>query len=228
MSYAKQTWGSGAAGGTPITATRLNAMEQGIYNAEHVTCTSTTRPTTGLFDGMMIWETDTKAIGVYDLANTTWHMFDTMPQSYTPVFTTATGTPSVGNGSLIGHYFRRGRSIDLRVSFFWGSTSNGGLGSWTFTAPFAAVNTSSNEQSFFCKCWCAAGVYTGSAFISAGTTTINPALPNSLSNCAQSSVRNADSSGAVGTGIPLASGAFTFNTTGHNLVMAGTYEAAAG
>lgn len=35
MAYQKQTWVDGASGRTPINATRLNHMEDGIYNASY-------------------------------------------------------------------------------------------------------------------------------------------------------------------------------------------------
>jgi hypothetical protein len=73
MSYTKQTWVDGA---TPLSATRMNYMEAGIAAAASVICTSTTRPSAGLFAGMTIFETDTKASAVYD--GTTWQY--TTPQ----------------------------------------------------------------------------------------------------------------------------------------------------
>jgi hypothetical protein len=132
MSYTKQTWNNDSVGGTPISATRLNNIEAGIFNADFQTCTSTTRPSTGLFDGMRIFETDTKAWGIYDATLTKWVMFDTQWQSWAvnltlgaTAATTDLGTGIViGNGGLAGRFFRTGRKIDLQGYFAVGSTTN--------------------------------------------------------------------------------------------------------
>lgn len=48
MSYSKQTWGSGVAGGTPISATRLNNIENGLALAGQFLGTGTSFPATGI------------------------------------------------------------------------------------------------------------------------------------------------------------------------------------
>lgn len=40
MEYTKQTWADGEAGGTPITAEKLNHIEQGIYNVTNKAITT--------------------------------------------------------------------------------------------------------------------------------------------------------------------------------------------
>jgi hypothetical protein len=133
MSYNKQTWVDNT---TPLSADRLNNIEAGIFNADFTTCTSTTRPTTGLFDGLRIFETDTKAYGFYDATAAKWVMFDTQWQQYAPTITLAStgasndlGTAiTIGNGKTLGRYFRTGRKIDMQGYFLLGSTSSyGGL-----------------------------------------------------------------------------------------------------
>jgi hypothetical protein len=227
MSYNKQTWADGQLGATPITANKLNYIENGIANADFLTCTSTTRPTTGLFDGMRIYETDTKAFGFYDAASAGWHMWDTVAQTYTPVFATAGGTPAVGNGSLFGRYFRRGRQIDFSINFVFGSTTNGGTGPMTFTAPFTALNLVGYEPEILLKAWTLGGNYVGFAYVPSNSTTINLFAPVSSSNCLMGQVQNANSAGTLGTGVPAVSGSLTFST-GSNININGTYEANVG
>jgi hypothetical protein len=131
MSYAKQTWTDNV---TPLSAARLNNIEAGILNADFVTCTSSTRPATGLFDGMRTYETDTKAYGFYDATAAKWVMFDTQWQSFVPTITLgATGASNdvgtaitIGNGTMLGRYFRAGRKIDLQCWFLIGSTTSYG------------------------------------------------------------------------------------------------------
>jgi hypothetical protein len=134
MAYTKQTWTDGANGGTPITAARLQNIENGIFNADFQTCTSTTRPTTGLFDGMHIYETDTKAYGFYDATAAKWVMFDTQWQSYqAAVYIGNTSTVwTMGNGTSVGRYYRTGRKIDVAVEIVTGTTT-------TFNAAAGAV-----------------------------------------------------------------------------------------
>lgn len=131
MSYNKQTWVDNT---TPLSADRMNFMEAGIANADFLTCTSTTRPTAGLFEGMRIYETDTKAYGFYDATAAKWVMFDTQWQSYVPGLTLASTSAStdvgsgitLGNGTLVGRYFRTGRKIDLQGWYALGSTTSYG------------------------------------------------------------------------------------------------------
>lgn len=56
--------------------------------------------------------------------------------SYTPVFTAASGSPAVGNGTISGSYRRVGKVVDYRGAFIFGSTSNAGTGEWYMSTPF--------------------------------------------------------------------------------------------
>lgn len=63
-------------------------------------------------------------------------------QDYTPVWTTTTGTPSVGStGSLIGRYKKIGVTVvALVVANFNGTGISGGsTGGWNFSVPFTAA-----------------------------------------------------------------------------------------
>lgn len=67
MSYAKQTWNSGASGGTPISASALNYMENGIEQAAGVVMTKAQRVAlTGMTTGYRVYESDTGFKLYYD------------------------------------------------------------------------------------------------------------------------------------------------------------------
>lgn len=50
--------------------------------------------------------------------------------AFTPVFTAASGSPAVGNGTISGAYRRVGKAVENRGQFVFGSTSNAGTGEW--------------------------------------------------------------------------------------------------
>lgn len=62
--------------------------------------------------------------------------------SYTPVWTTLTTSPSLGNGTLTGQYMKIGRTCIVVIVFTVGSTSTPGTGSWRFSLPFPAATVS--------------------------------------------------------------------------------------
>jgi hypothetical protein len=72
--------------------------------------------------------------------------------SYTPTWDVVSGTaPSLGNGTLTGHYATRGALIWCKVQLTYGSTSTGGSGNWTWSLPFPARTDM--------------GVFVGAAFV---------------------------------------------------------------
>ena len=99
------------------------------------TCTSGTRPTAPytVYQGLRIWETDTKAWGVYDGAN--WVMWDTQWQTYTPVWSASGTQPVLNNGTIAGKYFRKGREVSIQINLLVGSTTAVGTGQYYFNTP---------------------------------------------------------------------------------------------
>lgn len=60
--------------------------------------------------------------------------------SYTPVFTTGSGTPSLGTGGIArGRYKKIGRTVHLNVYALFGTSPNFGTGGFFLSAPFAAA-----------------------------------------------------------------------------------------
>jgi hypothetical protein len=69
---------------------------------------------------------DTKARAEWD--GTRFLFFDTAWQSYTPTFESGVPMVSLGNGILVGKYYRTGREISVDYFFQVGSTTNIGAG----------------------------------------------------------------------------------------------------
>jgi hypothetical protein len=57
---------------------------------------------------------------------------------YTPTWAASSTNPSLGNGTLSGHYIKAGRLVVFRVRLLFGSTTTAGNGTYTFTLPTAA------------------------------------------------------------------------------------------
>lgn len=79
MSYTKQTWTDGTAGGTPVSSARLNYIESGIATADNYAGSGTAYPTTGLRPGILYTRTDLGYTAMYD--GTQW-----VPQGATAVY----------------------------------------------------------------------------------------------------------------------------------------------
>lgn len=189
-----------------------------------IVCTSGTRPTGAvLYDGLPIFQTDDKASATWDVANTAWHVWDSVNQTFTPTFVTVGGTPAIGNGVLVGFYRRMGKLCWLRIYFQMGSTSNGGTGGIQFVIPAAIAAASAQEQ------WVAAKLYTNgnsqnwiaAAWLS-GTSAL-PYAPATQTNTSILQVASANASGTLGTGVPTVSGQYTLNS-GSNMTIEGVYE----
>lgn len=149
------------------------------------TCTSSTRPTgTALYAGAMIYETDTKAWGVYDGA--TWVMWDTQWQTYTPTWSSSATQPSLGNGNITGKYLRSGRECSVHIALIAGSTTTYGTGQYYFSSPFphGGVHTSIPTLG---TAWCVnqgSWYMTGTVNVQTSTT-VSVFLPTSTTNFAQ-------------------------------------------
>lgn len=61
--------------------------------------------------------------------------------SYTPAWTAASVNPTLGNGTLTGHYTKRGRECTVRLRLTVGSTTTFGTGIYYFSVPFIPSST---------------------------------------------------------------------------------------
>lgn len=66
---------------------------------------------------------------------------------YTVTWTQSTTNPTLGNGVLLGQYFRSGKTITATITLVIGSTTVLGTGNFEFTLPFA-VDTKSSSSMF--------------------------------------------------------------------------------
>ncbi len=64
----------------------------------------------------------------------------TTPHStYTPTWTGSGSNPTLGNGTLTGRYYKRGNRVTVTIQLTFGSTSNAGNGTWTFSLPYTPI-----------------------------------------------------------------------------------------
>lgn len=113
----------------PETAPFISAGFEKLEEAVDRRCTSASRPASP-YDGMRIFETDTKAFGIWDAATSRWLMYDSAWQNWTPVLVHFDKNVVIGNGFLRGRYFRNGKKVSLQVGYQLGTTTshNGGTG----------------------------------------------------------------------------------------------------
>lgn len=143
--------------------------------------------------------------------------------SYVPAWTTDIGQPSIGNGTLLAAFDRRDNRVSLRLWVALGSTTNGGTGTWAFELPYPAHE--SVEQHGVAKIYSPGGSFAGLTHVGGGASVFNLLLPNSPTDLTLGFGRNADVTGAPGTGVPVIGGHYTLEN-GSNLAAAITYEMA--
>jgi hypothetical protein len=186
----------------------------GIKSAGFETiCTSTTRPASPT-DRQRIYETDTKASGMYSSSLATWLMHDNVPQTYTPTMNTRNGDAYIGDGDIYGFYFRVGLLCQASFQMRTGNYTNLGTEEIRFGLPFTAAGGSLTGNHF----------HNGTGFVQSEgwasfvcQPTIEPGAkyffmygPVDPDHSHVSWVRNAVSGAPVGTGIPARAGAYTY------------------
>lgn len=101
-----------------FTSTTLTAADVNDYLMEQVVivCTSATRPTAQ--EGMVVYETDTDKLSVYNGA--AWlPVWQGAWTSYTPTLTNVTTT----SGTLVAYYAQFGKTVHFSVKFTLGGSS---------------------------------------------------------------------------------------------------------
>lgn len=126
---------------------RINDFGMGAY-----LCTSATRPTgSDRWDGLIIKETDTGALGQWDAAGNRWIHWDTQWQNWNGVAAQpgkhllgTTQTPSVGaTGIDKGKYMRNGLEVTYQTLVSWsGAGVVAGSGTIVVPIPFELVHDS--------------------------------------------------------------------------------------
>lgn len=146
------------------------------------TCTSGTRPTSPytVYQGLRIWETDTKAYGFYD--GTTWVMWDTQWQTYAPGWWSSATQPSIGNGSITGKYLRSGRECSVHMALIAGSTTTYGSGQYYLSIPSAMSSPHSSNVTLGTAWAINQGNYYMTGVVNMQGTMVSVFLPASLTN----------------------------------------------
>lgn len=160
----------------------------GWVHKGHLNCTSTTRPGSPLlYDGLHIYETDTKAYGYYDGTAGKWRMFDTVWQTYTPALPNGMSAGTGGGALVSGAYMRRGTVCELRQAFVFGTTGiSAGTGGYLLGLPtglpIATPGGAAYEVQLFAKIWCSIGNVVGWASGSQAATSLGILGPSSATN----------------------------------------------
>lgn len=173
-------------------------------------------------DGQFRYDQNLNALQVWDGAALRTVVQDRT--TYTPAFTTVSGSPALGNGILTGWYQLVGRRCDFTIDFTIGSTTNMGTGLISLSLPIAATSVSPTVNSEITALISTTNgnIYAGIAQVAPGATTFNIFAPVSAtaSNIAQ--IQSANAGGGTGTGIPLVAAAFTFGS-GNVIRVNGSY-----
>jgi hypothetical protein len=102
------------------------------------TCTSGTRPTTGLFDGRLIRESDTERVVRYDGASSSWkRVTPGKYETWAANWATNGNTLAIGDGTLVAKKRQMNDHVDFFFSLTRGATTNFGATNvdYTWDAP---------------------------------------------------------------------------------------------
>lgn len=189
-------------GDVPGAATYFNPLLQQTI----IPCTSGTRPSSP-GDGWTIFETDTKRVMQYSTTLAAWTPISgTAPwTSYSPVWSATTSDPTMGNGTITGHYQELGLTVNIRVVITVGSTTTVGSGVYRFSIPIAAKVNSLIPGTYFDQ--------SASQYFVATTRVTTTAL-------------NGDNMrvGVAGSAIPWGATAPVVPATSDVIIFSGTYE----
>lgn len=97
--------------------TEVNAGNSKIDTLPPTVCTSATRPITVLYQGRLIWETDTKRLVMYDLATATWRVVSDMNDDTGWVACTARATFALQGGAEACKARRIGKEVFIKGGF---------------------------------------------------------------------------------------------------------------
>lgn len=75
------------------------------------------------------------------LTAATMNQIGAASETYTPAWTSTGTAPAIGNGTLVGKYFRINKLVVAYISWAAGSTTNFGTGTYRMSLPVTAVNT---------------------------------------------------------------------------------------
>lgn len=83
----------------------------------------------GVFTATLpVWTVEPVRAGDLDTMTDALEALTAVWTSYTPALTSTAGSPTVGNGTLVGRYRQLGKTVDVRIVLTWGSTTTYGVG----------------------------------------------------------------------------------------------------
>lgn len=120
--------------------TEVNENTDDLDTLPPTVCTSATRPATNLYQGRLIWESDTKKLYMYDLSTVTWTLvsdISTPWTAFTPNVYTAMGTApaTVSRTVTLAKYKIIGKTCFAYADCTVNATTTGGCG---IDLPFTA------------------------------------------------------------------------------------------
>lgn len=162
-------------------------------------------------EGMLAYTQDTDIYWSYTNAAWVELAYGGAWTVYTPAWTTTATAPVIGNGSIVGHYMRQGKTITVAAEVVSGTTTTYGTGSYRISLPVTASLVP--EQFLQCRFFNTANAFAGQATLSVGTyAALNAPDAGGLGRLA-----------AVTNTAPFTPGA---STAGNTWRVNGTYEAA--
>jgi hypothetical protein len=95
-----------------------------------------------------IWRTDKTCFEVWD--GTGWreeYLASVGPawKTYTPTWTASTTNPTIGNGTITGHYLQIGKIVWFRANVQTGSTTTYGSGTYSISIPVTSATANPNN-----------------------------------------------------------------------------------
>lgn len=129
-----------------------NLMVQSV-----IRCTSGTRPPTGLGDGTLIFETDTRLYRAWNSLISQWVVFGTNYRTavITQVLTSTGTTPGPGSGVIRQGHYTRGPGGMVHFTFYYefGTSPTAGTGQYLMSIPItAAVEFGGTNPEWFGSC----------------------------------------------------------------------------
>lgn len=167
--YNKQTWANDEAGGTPLSASRLNTMESGIEaagNGPFLVADATARQAISApVTGQLVIQEDDLSEWIYD--GSAWAINLRPWASYTPSNTNIT----VGNGTERAEFGRHRNTVHVNYELIWGSTTSfGGVIKVGLPLSVAGANAAIGASLYFDA---APAYHPGSAFANGGDSEVS-------------------------------------------------------
>lgn len=131
----------GTVSGQRLTIVSVGAGQVDLTDSSAAAGTAAYRIVTGISAALSLAPGTGRAVVEYDATSSRWRVVahdqgDWI--AYTPTWTGAGGNPVIGNGTLSGRYYVRGKTCALEVQVVMGGTTTYGTGVYSWALPFTA------------------------------------------------------------------------------------------